>query len=359
MPPNPIDSLRLLLQEKRADALLVTGEEDTFYLSRFPCTYGRFLITKKKAFFITDSRYKLDAEKSLFLKKNYSIKILIKGFHPLFQELCSAEKIQTCIIESQKTTLCDLQELKTKTIGITFIPLENTVASLREFKTSVEALKITQALRIAEQSFKQTLSLIKSGITEKDIRTELEYRFAKNGADSESFETIVASGINAATPHAHATNKKIRAGEMIIVDFGVKKDGYCSDTTRTIFLGKPDSLFKKRYEAVKQAMIKSEQEAFAGKHTKDIDAIARNLLKKEKLDSYFTHSLGHGCGLEVHERPYLNPKSENILKPGAVVTIEPGIYIKGWGGIRIEDMVLVTSVKPKILTKLTKEMTIL
>jgi Xaa-Pro aminopeptidase len=181
----------------------------------------------------------------------------------------------------------------------------------------------------------------------------------KNGGDSESFETIVASGSNAATPHAHATNKKVRAGEMIIIDFGVKKEGYCSDTTRTIFMGEPDHLSQKRYQAVKRAMVTSEKEVFAGKQAKEIDAIARNLLKEEKLDSYFTHSLGHGCGLEVHERPYLNPKSEDILQPGAIVTIEPGIYIKGWGGIRIEDMVLVTSKGPEILTKLTKEMIVL
>jgi Xaa-Pro aminopeptidase len=162
MHQNPIDSLRRLLQGKKADALLVTGEEDTFYLSRFPCTYGRVLITRKNAYFITDSRYKIDAEKNSFLNGNYSIRIITKGFNHLFQELCSAEKIRTCILESQKTTLHDFHELKEKIIGITFLPVENTVASLREFKTPDETLKITKALRTAELSFKQILNILKT-----------------------------------------------------------------------------------------------------------------------------------------------------------------------------------------------------
>ncbi len=354
-----LSDIRKRLKQEKADSFLITNDTDVLYLSRFPCTYGRILITGKRCFFITDLRYKLDAEKSEWLKKHFQLMIQEKGLEQLLISLAASIKIKSCLLDSGNVTLRTFWKFQKEANSIHFIPTKTPVHLGRLTKSDYEKKLIVKSLRIAEKSFLDTLPLIKPGISEHEIRTELEYRFMRNGADSTSFESIIASGKNAATPHAHATNKKIRSGDMIIMDFGVKKDGYCSDTTRTVFIGKPDSLYVKRYEAVREAMLMAQNQAKPGIASKSVDSFARESLKRNNLDKYFTHSLGHGCGLDVHEDPFVNPRSESILKKGMVITIEPGIYIKGWGGIRIENMVHVTSGNPEILTKLSSKMLVI
>jgi len=357
MSPTSFNKLHKILGSRSADAVFIDDPNDVFYLTRFPSTYLLVLISKKKKFLITDMRYKLEIERRGDLMREFELVIRTHG--SVLEKLFREEKIASVLVDPESMTLHSFDEMKKKFPKVRFSAEAGLVKGLRTVKSADEMRCVSGALAIAEKSLAETLPCIKEGVSERDIRIELEYRFFRNGADKTAFDTIIASGPNAAVPHSHVSDRLIAAGDMIIMDFGVSLGGYNSDITRTIFLGQPDGLYKKRYNAVRDAMLLAEDKIRAGLVSRDVDAIARNSLKRRGLDGYFTHSLGHGVGIQIHERPYLNPSSREILRKGMIVTIEPGIYVKGWGGIRIEDMVVVGSGNSRVITRFPNEMIVI
>ena len=228
------------------------------------------------------------------------------------------------------------------------------ISKERIIKSEHEVKKIEEAISISDRAFNTVSKKIKEGMTEEEIAWEMEKEMRILGAESISFDTIVASGINGAKPHHSPTDKKISNGEAITIDMGAKYNGYCSDLTRTIFIGEPDDKFKKIYNIVLRSQLISIETAKEGMTGEEIDNISRDIISDEGYGENFGHSLGHGVGLEVHENPGVGPNSKNEILPGMVYTIEPGIYIEGWGGIRIEDMVLMTDNGNKLLSHAEK-----
>lgn len=352
--------IRSLLKQNKAQAILLGDPPNITYLTGFTGTSARILITERNAWFITDTRYQLTAESLPKIKDYYKIKIITKKrLYDLLKKILKKENAKYVILDSSCVTIQEFFEIQKFIPENKFIPLPSPLTALRIQKTSYELHLIEHGLRIAEKSFLETLKLIRSGITEQDIRTELEYRFSVNGAEGPAFDTIIASGPNAAIPHATVSRKKISNKEMIIMDFGIIYHGYRTDTTRTVHMGKPSATFTRYYKSVLHTMHSLSKSAGPGEKAGDLDKKARKILEKQKLAKYFTHSLGHGVGIEIHEQPYLNSASSLILKPGMVITIEPGIYIKNWGGIRIEDMIQITRSGTRTLTKLEDKVIIL
>lgn len=336
---NRIEKLKKVISDV---PFLITNPVNVKYISGFTGSYGMCLITPKRFFLITDGRYKQQARNEV---KNFEIKSsVIKTIKKL--------KIKKILIEADFVTLSEFENLKHELPDCEFVPKRDIVLNLRAIKSKEEIKKIKCAIEIAEMGFERVVSLVKPGVSEADISTEYEYYVRKAGAQGSAFKTIIASGIHSSMPHAQPTNKKLKNNEVIVIDFGVNYNGYNSDITRTIFLGKVSKKIKFIYNIVQktvsriEAIIKSEMKA------KDIDTKARKILGR--YEKYFVHSTGHGVGLEIHEKPVLNKKSKDILKSGMVFTIEPGIYISNRFGIRIEDIVTLTSDGCQVLTTIPK-----
>lgn len=352
-----IEKTRKTLTNENLDAILIKKKENCFYLSGYTGEDAFLLISNDDLFIITDSRYEEQAFaeaaifKSVILKTNLIdetvnqiIKEDIKKIGFIKSELSYDEFTQ------MSSKLSDKSEL---------LPLRDIVSELRVIKSQYETEKIKNAVDLADRAFDHIFKIIRPGIAESDIALEIEYFMKKNGASGTSFETIVASGVRSSLPHGTATDKKIEMGDAITVDFGAVIDKYCSDITRTVFLGNPSEEMKRIYNIVLEAQITAEHSAFEGVSGKEIDAVARNIICEAGYKENFGHGLGHGVGLETHEQPRLSPSGEVIMKNGMVVTVEPGIYIKGVGGVRIEDMIVINGQKPIILTKTPKEMIVL
>jgi len=285
------------------------------------------------------------------------------------------DSVKTCIIqlvdygEDIDKVLCDqLIDLGLRKIGfdvmdaqtymknvklqekLNFYPKREILWSMRQIKDSKELYFIKKAAEITSKGMRRALEIVDINKTEKDVVAEIEYELRRNGADSIAFETIVASGPNSAYPHGGSGNRKLQRGDLIIIDLGAKSNGYCSDMTRTIVLGKPSTKQLKIFEIVKEAQQRALEALNEEVTAKNIDAIARDFIVKKGLGEKFVHGLGHGVGLEVHEPPTLSPVSKDQLKNGNVVTVEPGIYIPGFGGVRIEDTVAITYGEAEVLT---------
>ncbi len=216
------------------------------------------------------------------------------------------------------------------------------IASIRMIKTQDEIEKLIAAQNIADRAFSELLGMLEPGMTEREVAMELEYFMKKFGADEPSFDTIVGSGPNGALCHATPSDRKLTYGDMVVMDFGVRKDGYCSDMTRTIAIGDPVDELKKIYKIVREAQAMTLRAVKPGVEGKKLDAIARECIKARGYGDCFGHSLGHGFGLEVHEGPSASTRSNDVLRPGMTITVEPGIYVEGLGGVRIEDCLIVT-----------------
>jgi len=249
--------------------------------------------------------------------------------------------------------------LKARNRRVKFKPLSSEIDFLRARKSNREIACIRKAADIAAGALQSILPIIKPGICERDIALELEYRMRKEGAEGVSFDTIVASGPNAALPHARPGSRKLAAGDALVIDYGAVYNGYRSDETCTFFIGRVESALKAVYGLVKEAHDRAIEAAVDGRPCKEVDRVAREIISKEGWGDHFGHGTGHGVGLEIHEVPAISVKSERRLEKGMVVTIEPGIYLPGKWGIRIEDTIRVTSGKAEILTKMPKELNVL
>lgn len=332
--------MRSSLAEKKLDCILLNKPENQFYVSGFTGGEGVVVVTLREAAIVTDSRYTEQAKNEA---PDFEIIELKTGLSPF--EVCANEfkaKAENIGFESNYITYEQFEDLKKHFDGNVIEPVANIVEELRIIKEPEEIEMIKKAQEITDKTFSHILGYIKPGVTEKDLACEMEYFMKKNGAESTAFDTIVASGPRSSLPHGRASERKLQPGDFITMDFGARYSCYCSDMTRTVFLGEPDDTQLKIYDVVLQAQQKALEYIKPGLLGKDVDRVAREIIEKNGYGKNFGHGLGHGVGIEIHESPRLSTKGEKELLPGMVVTVEPGIYIENYGGVRIEDMVVVT-----------------
>lgn len=335
------------------DAVLIVKEENRRYLSGFTGSDGSLLITGKRNFLFTDSRYHIQAKREA---SDFQLLDITSNFQELFSGTVKQEKIKRLGFESNHLSFWRYRGLKKLLRRTKLIPVVDLVENLRSIKSNQELNYLTQAQGITDRAFQHIMGYFKEGRTEKQVAWELEKYMRQEGAEIIPFAPVLASGINAAEPHHGSSDKKIGAGEMVILDFGATVSGYGSDMTRTIFLGEPTGKQREMYELVLTSQKAALEKLKSGVVEKEIDGAARTIIKNRGLGESFRHNLGHGVGLETHEKPMLGPSHNELLLENMVCTVEPGIYLPGWGGIRIEDMALVQEDGAKILTRSPKEL---
>ncbi len=344
-----LEKIQNLIKKSEFDSILISNSINRRYLSGFTGSWGYLFITESQSRLATDSRYIIQAEKE---SPEFEI-ISISSKNPWPISLTEGLQVQEIAFEPEDITVENLNFLKEKT-SFKWIPTPNMVSNLRSTKDEEEIKLIQKAIDIADSSFNTISENIKPGITEKEIAWELEKHIRNLGAESLSFETIVASGPNSAKPHHSPSNRIIQEKEPIVIDMGAKYLGYCSDLTRTIFLGKADEQYNKVYDTVLIAQLTAIETLQKGMSGEEIDELARSIITNSGFGNNFGHSLGHGVGLEVHENPGVGPTSKNIIEENMVFTVEPGIYLENWGGVRIEDIVLIKDGETKILSNAKK-----
>ncbi|MCL2071200.1 MAG: aminopeptidase P family protein [Oscillospiraceae bacterium] len=341
---------------------LVTSPINRRYITGFKSSYGVALITKDRNYFLTDSRYHEKAVE-VFADSHYKVVLIDdlndKGLKEQLEYIFIKHGIESLLVESQAMTIAALEKYKKMFPQIEFdvsSRLSDLIAKKRSIKSDEEIKKIEAAQRIAERAFGKLTTKLKAGMSEKQVAAILNYYMLELGADSPAFDTIVASGKNSSLPHASPTDKPIEHGDFVIIDFGAMLDGYNSDMTRTVVIGRPTETMKRVYDAVWSANTDALKALRADITGNLLDNVARSTLEAWGYDSFFKHSLGHGIGMEVHEKPSLSIKSKNstTLRENMVVTIEPGVYIPGKFGVRIEDMAVVSKNGCINLTKTPK-----
>ena len=344
--------------DEKHDTAWVIQSENRRYCSGFSAedpqcneSCGSLLISGERTLLVTDSRYTLQAEKEA---ADFSVRTLKTGLMDDFPELIKEMETETLGFEGNYLPWKKHGELKEKLAALSppvpLEPMSSVIEEMREIKEEVEIRALKAAAEMISRILDELFCLLKPGMTELEAAWEIERLAREAGADRLSFPSIVASGPNGALPHAEPSRRKLREGEPVIVDAGVKLHGYCSDITRTIFLGNPDREFMDIYRTVRKAQLAALKSVRPHMQSTDLDSIARNLIKEAGYGDYFGHGLGHGVGLATHEGPRVGPRNPVTLKPGNVFTIEPGIYIPGKGGVRLEEMVRITETGPEILT---------
>ncbi len=347
-----IGKIREKLAAEGADALLVTTPTNVRYLSGF--TAGEdasLLISGDRGFLITDFRYYEQAERQA---PGLALYRLTRTFAAAFADLVHEIGARRVAFESANVTYARYQEL-TAVEGLGLVPIDGWVEELRAIKSPDELSLIRQAVEISDAAVAALPELLRPGMTERQLAWELEVYIRTHGASSVAFPIIAAGGPNGAMPHAVPSDRALVPGEPIVLDLGAEVQGYRSDLTRTVCLGQPDERFREIHAIVLAAQQAAEAGIRAGLLGKEADAIARQVIVDAGYGGAFGHGLGHGVGLEVHERPGANPRSEERLQPGMVVTVEPGIYLPGWGGVRIEDLAVVTAAGIEVLTAVSKD----
>ena len=340
-----------VLVEMDLDAILISKPENRLYVSNFTGSTGNVLILKKDTYFLTDFRYIEQAQKQCI-----GIEIVEVTKDKTLEDFILSKKITKLGIEDMFVTYQQFTDLSSKLEGIQLIELGQAINKLRMIKTEDEIENIRTAAAIADKGFEFILPLIKPGKTELELALELEFFMRKNGAAKNSFDFIVASGVRSSLPHGKASNKVIEEGDFITFDFGCIYNGYCSDMTRTVVIGKANDKQKEIYNIVLESQQTALESVKPGLMGKEVDKIARDIITNKGYGEYFGHNLGHGLGLEVHEMPTLGPLGDIVLEPGMIVTVEPGIYLPNFGGVRIEDLVVVTENGYEVLSKSTKEL---
>ncbi|MGM0453687.1 MAG: M24 family metallopeptidase [Thermodesulfobacteriota bacterium] len=359
---NRIESVRKELKNREIDALLVQFQENRRYLSGFTGedggigeSAGALLISRQALILATDSRYVLQAENE---SPDYRIHCYQKGLAKELPEILTGQNIRRLGFETRRMTCAQYDmvadQLAEQGAQVELVGTKDIVEHLRIIKDDTEVQAIRDAVDLAEKAFAKVMESLKPGMTEIDTAWALEKQMREAGAEGLSFPVIVAAGPNAALPHAVPGKRAIAQGEPVLFDWGARLNGYCSDTSRTVILGKPDATFQKVFTAVYDAQQKAIAAVRPGAFTKDIDAVARDVLKENELDQYFGHGLGHGVGLAVHEQPSVSPVDERNtrLEEGMIFTVEPGVYLPDWGGVRLENMVAVCSDGAEVLNQL-------
>ena len=340
------------LAQKGAEAFLSTDEKTMWYFTRFVSSYGYLVLLPEKTLFLTDLRYKEGAEKKLS-PKGIEVKVISpkNAIETLSSVLACAKKVG---YQADAITVQDFRALEP--LEKEWIDFSDEVYETESVKTAEEIALIQKACKITEKTYLDILSYFKEGVTELEVANEMEYRMKKAGATGLAFETIVAFGKNAAVPHHVPDNTRLKEGMAILMDFGCSYQGYCSDMTRTVFFGEPTKAFRDAYAVVLEAHLSARAAITAGMKTADADKIARSIIDGSKYRGLFTHSLGHGVGVHIHERPFVSPTSPAVFAENMVFTDEPGIYKENKFGIRIEDTLRIENGKAVSFMKTDKKL---
>jgi Xaa-Pro aminopeptidase len=345
------------LAGRKLDALLVAFSPNLRYLTGFTGSNGNLLLTPERAILFTDPRYTMQAASEC----DCTVRIAKGQLSKAVLNAIARMKLRRIGYEPARIT-CDIfGSLKEKlpmraSLEPIVEPAAGWIEELRMVKSAGEIERIRISVETNSRAFEQAVARIKPGMKESDLAAELEYRMRRNGAEKPSFETIVAGGARSAWPHAQPTSNQLKQGDLVIVDMGAMQEGYASDMTRMLFLGSPGAKVKQTYRAVLEAQLAAIDAVKAGVKGSAVDAAARNVLKGYGLDGAFIHSTGHGLGLEIHEGPRIGKRGKTKLQAGMAITIEPGVYLEGFGGIRIEDTVVVTESGCQVLTPTSKEL---
>lgn len=352
-----LESLLKKLPEE-LDGAMITSEENRRYFTEFPSTAGVLIVSRGGSVFLTDSRYVEAAGKKIKCCPVRETKNLKAELPALMREL----NIRRIGIEAQRVTVSDYAKYKDMLGGVEVSAdgaVDRAITSLRMIKSADEIALMKSAQEIAERAFTHTLDFIKPGVTEREVSLELDYFMLRNGAEALSFETIAVSGVNSSMPHGVPSDKKIENGDFVTMDYGAVCGGYHSDMTRTVAVGNVSAEQKKVYDTVLKAQLAALEAMRPGVRCADADRAARDVIAAAGYGEFFGHGTGHGVGIEIHEEPRVSPTAADILEAGNVVTDEPGIYIPGRFGVRIEDMVLITENGFENLTKAPKELIVL
>lgn len=339
--------LQAELRRRRLGALLVSDETNVSYLNGFTGHDSMLLVTPKKAFFITDSRYIEEAGQTV---KGFDILLVEISTYGTIEQLVKKNRLKTVGFESMNLPFEVASRLKRLARPARFEPVRDMVEMQRSVKDSSEIVLIKNSIRLTKKVFDKIAALVRPGVSERSLAKKVQTEFIASGA-SAAFEPIIASGPNASRPHARPSDISLKNNSFVMIDIGARLDGYCSDFTRTIVLGKVKDKFKMIYEVVRVAQQKAIEMIAPGAAASDIDRAARDYIEDKGFGKYFSHSLGHGVGMLIHEPPAVSRTNRAELKSGMVMTIEPAIYIPGFGGVRTEDMVLVTDGGCEVLTR--------
>lgn len=340
----------ILKRLKNDEAVFISSYPNIFYYSGFTSDDAYLIISHDKRYIITDSRYTIQAREQAGEFEFIDIK---EGFEKIFAKISSRfigieeNNLSYGMYKRLKEKLCPHQD---------FVKMQKLIDEPRSIKSAEEIKKIAEAEKIGDEAFKYVLGKIRAGVTERDIALELEFFMKRNGATALSFETIAASGVRSAMPHGTATDKVIETGDFLTLDFGCVFEGYCSDMTRTVVIGKADNKQKEIYDIVLRAQTEAINVIKTGIPCSKIDETARNIIKAAGYGKNFGHGLGHSVGIEIHENPSFSPKCDDLIQNGHVITVEPGIYIDGFGGVRIEDLIAVENGTVRNLTHSPKEL---
>jgi Xaa-Pro aminopeptidase len=353
-----LDALRALFTRHQIEAMLVAQPHNVGYLSGFTGTFGQLLITRDAAYLVTDFRYteQAAAQASLFQVLHQNPQGMVHSLH----ELLLRHGVRRVGFEGNFLAHDTFRTYGQVLDGaIELVPASNLVEKLRTVKDEDEIARMRQAAALADRAFAQILGSIRPGVSERQVALELEYLMKQAGASAVSFDIIVASGARSALPHGVASEKQIAKGDLVTLDFGCIVQEYCSDMTRTVVVGEPSEEQRRIYGIVFEAQARGVAAARAGLTGREADAVCRDYISTQGYGDKFGHSTGHGVGRYIHEGPALSLRGEEMLAAGMVVTIEPGIYLPGWGGVRIEDMVLITETGCEPLSRSPKHLIVL
>jgi Xaa-Pro aminopeptidase len=343
--------------ERKVDALVVSFAPNVRYLTGFTGSNGMLLaLAGGEGIFFTDPRYSIQSKQEVSCR----VKVCTGPLLPQLVAAAVRAGVRRIGFEAAHMSCAQQQTLqKALPLRATLVPLSGWIERHRMTKSAAEIAAIRQSVDTNSAAFERAVRHVRVGMRESELAAEIEYRMRLAGAEATAFETIVAAGKRSALPHARPTDATLAEGDLVVVDMGALQNGYASDMTRMLFLGAPGAKVKRMYRAVLEAQQAAIAAVRAGVTAMHVDRAARRVLKAEKLDKAFVHSTGHGLGLEIHEPPRLGKKEKVRLEPGMAITIEPGVYLEGFGGIRIEDTVVVTQVGCEVLTPTPKELRVI
>lgn len=358
-------TVSLMLKNRRAklerffnsyelDAILFSNPLNIRYLCGFTGSEGALLLTRAAGWFLCDSRYTTQAFAEVGAADIRQFTVKLDAVSDLIAEM----NFSRIGFEAAHTTVVDFKSLSGKLSSCELVAIEGEVDQIRSCKDIDEQGRLQEIASLASTSLLAVLPLLKPGVSEMDFARELEFEMRRRGAEGRAFDFIVASGERGAMPHGRASEKLIRSGELVTIDFGAYSHGYYSDETVTVAVGQPDDRSLEIYGIVKEAHDRALAEVRPGITCRELDKLARDFIKDNGYGDFFGHGLGHGVGLEIHEKPVVSPRSDTVVENGMVFTIEPGIYIPGFGGVRIEDTVIVTPDGCQLLTQVPKELMI-
>jgi Xaa-Pro aminopeptidase len=341
-----------ILENRDLHGCILKGMDNIFYLTGFRGSEGTVLVTRGDVILLTDSRYTTYANDVA----QGCIVVETKGRDQGLADLTARYGLKKIGFDATHTNYQVYYSWKKAMDQVEFVPLDDDIEAIRRCKDAEEILAIRKAIDVSTNAFATIVERIRPGVTEREIAIDLDYTMQRLGAEKPSFDTIVASGPRAALPHGQPTDRILQAGEPLVIDFGAQVNGYCSDETVTVCVGKPERQIGDICTVVRDAKQKGVEAVRPGLPVRELDAIVRGYIEDKGYGDFFRHGTGHGVGIAVHEAPAITARVEGLLEEHMVLTIEPGIYLPNIGGVRLEDMVLVTGTGPEVLTRLRKDL---